>query len=158
MCSYCSWKRTLVFDWLCCRCDLCRIYSIRLCWWLIDGTLSNKFIYGYCTCQWTAFVLLVYLDNSLNIQALLVLQCQARLVCPSLSCPAKSGPASLSVIFLSCNVRPCKFGCPSLSCPAISVNPTRRGGHERTDQWCIRLLDPQASQMMEMLGSVFELF
>jgi len=37
-----------------------------------------------------------------------------------------SGPASLSVIFLSCNVRPCKFGCPSLSCPAISVNPRRR--------------------------------
>ena len=35
-----------------------------------------------------------------------------------------SGPASLSVIFLSCNVRPCKFGCPSLSCPAISVNPS----------------------------------
>ena len=62
----------------------------RLCWWLIDGILT--------------------LDNSLNIQALLV-------------CPAMSGPASLSVIVLSCNVRPCKFGCPSLSCPAISVNP-----------------------------------
>ena len=42
------------------------------------------------TCQWTAFVLLVYLDNSLNIQALLV-------------CPAMSVPASLSVIVLSCN-------------------------------------------------------
>jgi len=41
-------------------------------------------------CQCTAFVLLVYLDNSLNIQALLV-------------CPAMSGPASLSVIVLSCN-------------------------------------------------------
>jgi len=35
-------------------------------------------------------VLLVYLDNSLNIQALLV-------------CPAMSGPASLSVTVLSCN-------------------------------------------------------
>ena len=35
-------------------------------------------------------MLLVYLDNSLNIQALLV-------------CPAMSGPASLSVIVLSCN-------------------------------------------------------
>jgi len=34
--------------------------------------------------------LLVYLDNSLNIQAWLV-------------CPAMSGPASLSVIVLSCN-------------------------------------------------------
>jgi len=34
---------------------------------------------------WTAFVLLVYLNNSLNIQALLV-------------CPAMSGPASLTVI------------------------------------------------------------
>ena len=70
---------------------------------------SREFICGYCT----AFVLLVYLDNSLNIQALLV-------------CPAMSGPASLSVIVLSCNVRPCKFGCPSLSCPAISVNPFLR--------------------------------
>ena len=35
-------------------------------------------------------MLLVYLDNSLNIQDLLV-------------CPAMSGPASLSVIVLSCN-------------------------------------------------------
>ena len=40
-------------------------------------------------------MLLVYLDNSLNIQALLV-------------CPAMSGP---------------RLVCPSLSCPAISVNP-----------------------------------
>ena len=38
----------------------------------------------------SVFVLLVYFDISLNIQALLV-------------CPAMSGPASLSVIVLSCN-------------------------------------------------------
>jgi len=39
------------------------------------------------------------LDNSLNIQALLV-------------CPAMSGPASLSVIVLSCNVLSCIFSAP----------------------------------------------
>ena len=47
-------------------------------------------------------MLLVYLDNSLNIQALLV-------------CPAMSGPTSLSVIVLSCN----------FSQPAIRTGPLR---------------------------------
>ena len=38
--------------------------------------------------------------------------------CPSLFCPAKSGHASLSVIVLSCKVRPCQFvrHCPVLQC------------------------------------------
>ena len=55
-------------------------------------------------------VLLVYLDNSLNIQAWLV-------------CPAMSGPASLTVIVLSCKVWPCQFvrHFPVLQCQALQI-------------------------------------
>jgi len=83
------------------NCDYRRISGYLVDdWWSAKWGAENagQDIAGQDNDGQTAFVLLVYLGNSLNIQAFLV-------------CPAMSGPASLSVIVLSCN-----FSQPVRSC------------------------------------------
>ena len=66
--------------------------------------------------------------------------------CPSLSCPAKSGPASLSVIVLSYNVRPCLFvrHCPVLQCLVL---------HFQRPHLMSSLLNEQGSSLSYILST-----